>query len=146
MVSEYLENELRMYRWIKLPLTVLTDLEEAQEIKIGNRHHYIDLQTSIQMVELHVDSRPSFHTEMNATTQFGGKLSIRMPLNTRPLICFGQDECIFKQFLFTGKAWISHDGQKPVIPKDEGLGVMISAFVSREFGFGLSLRMPTCKK
>jgi hypothetical protein len=139
MVSEYLENELRMYRWIQLPLTVLTDLEEAQEIKIGNGHHYIDLQTNIQMVELHVDSHPSFHTEMNATTQFGGKLSVRMPLNTRPLICFGQDECIFKQFLFTGKAWTSPDGQKPVIPKDEGLGVMISAFVSREFGFGLSL-------
>jgi hypothetical protein len=26
-----------------------------------------------------------------------------------------------------------------MIPKDEGLGVMISAFVSREFGFGYCL-------
>jgi hypothetical protein len=31
------------------------------------------------------------------------------------------------------------DGQKPVIPKDKGLGVMISAFVLREFGFGMKL-------
>jgi hypothetical protein len=62
-----------------------------------------------------------------------------MPQNTKPVICFGQDECIFKQFIFTGKAWISPDGQKPVIPKDEGLGVMISAFVLREFRFGMKL-------
>ena len=29
------------------------------------------------------------------------------------------------------------DGQKPIIPKDEGLGVMVSGIVSREFVFGL---------
>jgi hypothetical protein len=31
------------------------------------------------------------------------------------------------------------DGQKPIIPKDEGLGVMVSSIVSREFGFGLKV-------
>jgi hypothetical protein len=76
---------------------------------------------------------------MNATTQFGGNLSVRMPPNAEPLICWGQDECIFKQFAFMGKAWTAPDGQKRVIPKDEGLGVMTSAFVSREFGFGTKL-------
>jgi hypothetical protein len=49
-----------------------------------------------------------------------------MPPNNEPLICFGQDECIFKQYLFTGKAWTMPDGQKPIIPKDEGLGVIFS--------------------
>jgi hypothetical protein len=91
------------------------------------------------MVELHVDSHPSFHEKMNATTIFGGNLSVRMPPNTKPLIGFGQDECIFKQYLFTSKAWTTRDGQRPLIPKDEGLGVMLSAFVSREFGFGMKL-------
>jgi hypothetical protein len=62
-----------------------------------------------------------------------------MPPNTKPVICFVQDECIFKHFLFTGKAWTAPDGQKPVIPKDEGLGAMKSTFVSRKFGFGMSL-------
>jgi hypothetical protein len=57
------------------------------------------------------------------------------------LICFGQDECIFKQYLFTGKAWTMPDGQKPIIPKDEGLGVMVSDTVSSEFGFGLKLSL-----
>jgi hypothetical protein len=85
----------------------LTDLEEELEIKIGNGRHYTDLQTNIEMVELHVDSHPSFHAKMNETTHFGGQLSVRMPPNTKPVISFGQDECIFKQFLFTGKAWTS---------------------------------------
>jgi hypothetical protein len=54
-----------------------------------------------------------------------------------PMMCFGKEgECIFKPFSFTPKALTAPDGQKEMIPKGEGLGVMISAFVSREFGFG----------
>jgi hypothetical protein len=117
----------------------LNNLEEQLESEIDDGHHYTDPTSNVPMVELHVNSHPTFQERMNATTQFGGNLSVRMPRNTQPLICFGQDECIFKQFLFTGKAWIAQDGTKPVIPKDEGLGVMISAFVSREFGFGMIL-------
>jgi hypothetical protein len=33
-----------------------------------------------------------------------------------------------------------------MIPKDEGLGVMISAFVSREFGFGYSISLEDLEK
>jgi hypothetical protein len=139
MVSQCLKNELRMHRWIQLPLTELKDLEEQLQIVVGNGHHCTDPETNIEMVELHVDSHPTFHERMNATTPFGGNLSVRMPPNTKPLICWGQDECVFKQFLFTGKAWTCGDGQRPVIPKDEGLGAMTSAFVSREFGFGMKL-------
>jgi hypothetical protein len=112
MVSEYLKNELRMHRWIQLPLVELTALEAELEIKINTGHQYLDRETNLEMVELHVDSRPSFHDKMNATTKFGGNLSIRMPPNNKPLICFGQDEYIFKQNLFTGKAWTLPDGQK----------------------------------
>jgi hypothetical protein len=139
MVREYLKSELRMHRWIQLPLEELKALEVELEIKINTGHQYLDIETNIEMVELHVDSHPSFHDKMNATTKFGGNLSVRMPPNNKPLICFGQDECIFKQYLFTGKAWTMPDGQKPIIPKDEGLGVMVSGIVSREFGFGLKL-------
>jgi hypothetical protein len=35
--------------------------------------------------------------------------------------------------------WCLPYGHFPLIPKDEGHGVMISAFVSREFGFGMTL-------
>ena len=76
---------------------------------------------------------------MVAHMQFGGNLSVRIPRDTKPLICFGQDECIFKQFIFTAKSWTLPDGQKAIIPKDEGYGIMISAMTSREFGFGMQL-------
>jgi hypothetical protein len=76
---------------------------------------------------------------MDAITKFGGNLSVQMPPNNRPMICFGQDECIFKQYFLTGKALTLTDWQKPIIPKDKGLGVMISNIVSRIFGFWLKL-------
>ena len=52
----------------------------------------------------------------------------------RPVICIGQDEAIFKQCVFTNKVW-QHNGQKRLMPKDEGVGgcvMMSSAFQSRE--------------
>ena len=49
---------------------------------------------------------------------------------------FGHDECIFKQYIFTSKNWITNEGITPLVPKDKGQGVMISAFQSRELGFG----------
>ena len=52
---------------------------------------------------------------------------------------FGQDECIFKQFSFTPKAWALPNGQKVVIPKDEGARIMISGLVSMEFEFEMEI-------
>ena len=46
-----------------------------------------------------------------------------------------QDEVIMKQFIFTLLSWTLPDGSKPLIPKDEGMGLMISAFTCRELGF-----------
>jgi hypothetical protein len=51
----------------------------------------------------------------------------------------GQDECIVKQYLVTAKGWLGPEGEKPITPKDEGAGVMISAMQSREFGYGMEL-------
>jgi hypothetical protein len=51
------------------------------------------------------------------------------------LIMFEHDECIFKQFLTTTKSWQAPNGETVLIPKDDGQGVMISAFQSREFSF-----------
>ena len=55
------------------------------------------------------------------------------------MIIFGHDECIFKQFHVTKKAWTGPNGETVLIPKDDGQGVMISGFQSREFGYGLDL-------
>ena len=132
-VFRYLEMERRMHRWIQMSAAAAIDIA-------GDNcgHRYVHPTTGEDWVEFHVDDSPGFQ-DMVAKTEFGGNLSVRMPLGTKPLICFGQDECIFKQFLFTAKSWTLPDGQKAVIPKDEGHGVMISAMTSREFGFGMVL-------
>jgi hypothetical protein len=41
----------------------------------------------------------------------------------------------FLQFIFTGLAWVEVKGELPIIPKDEGFGIMMSPFQSRKFGF-----------
>ena len=35
-------------------------------------------------------------------------------------------------------AWSSADGKIRLAPKDDGSGIMVSAFQSREFGFGMA--------
>ena len=104
LVSECLENELRMHHWVQLPEFELKDLEEELEIKVGDGCQHADVEPGVAMVGLHVDSHPSFHKKMSATTMFGGNLSVRKPPSAKPLIGFGQREWIFKQHLFTSKA------------------------------------------
>ena len=71
--------------------------------------------------------------------RFGGCLSVRMPEGVKPIIVFGQDECIFKQYIFTKKSWKGPKGQTAMVPKDEGQGLMMSSFVSRDYGFNFQL-------
>jgi hypothetical protein len=78
-------------------------------------------------------------TKIYSECFFGGNLSVCKQLEERPLIAFSYDECIFCQFIFSGSAWQGTKGEHGIIPKDEGYGLMVSAFQSREFGFGLSL-------
>jgi hypothetical protein len=89
------------------------------------------------MVEFHVDASDKLLLLGNGTGDFGGDLSVRFPTGCKPLLSFGHDESIYKQFLITKKTWIGPDGERNMVPKDDGLGVMVSAFQSREFGFGV---------
>jgi hypothetical protein len=61
MVSKCLKRELHMHQWIQLPLVKLKAPEVKLEIKINTGHQYLDPETNLEMVELHVDSHPSFH-------------------------------------------------------------------------------------
>jgi hypothetical protein len=60
-------------------------------------------------------------------------LSVRNPPEGKPTICF------LSSFILTGKSWRGPNGETAVVPKDDGAGVMKSAFQSHEFGFGLHL-------
>ena len=58
----------------------------------------------------------------------------------------GQDECIFKQYLFTNSTWVLPDGSRPLIPKEEGQGIMLSSFTCRELGYGYKIDEDKLKK
>jgi len=105
-------------------------------------------QEGLEMVELHIDEIPDSEllTNINLSVPFGGNLSIRKMPEEKPLLSFGHDECIFRQYIFTLSAWSGPRGEQAIIPKDEGNGLMIPAFQSREFGFGMKLSLMEIQK
>ena len=82
------------------------------------------------MVELHVDTCNILEERANNETKYGGNLSVRKELEEKPLIMFGHDECIFKQYTMTNKSWKASNGAVVLTPKDDGQGDMIHAFQS----------------
>ena len=48
------------------------------------------------MVKYQVDDNILYQDRLNHT-RFGGNLNVRKSTNVKPLIMFGQNECIFKQ-------------------------------------------------
>ena len=46
---------------------------------------------------------------------------------------------IFQQYLLKGKQWVGPNGERYLLPKSDGYGVIISSFQSREFGFGMDI-------
>jgi hypothetical protein len=133
--KRYLNYEQRMHRWVQVPETEAKELEQKGEIAAGSGYKYTR-DDGLAMVEYHCDSIKTLK-EGWISTSFGGNLSVRFPENHKPLIILGHDECIFKQFTMVGKQWYGPNRETYVVPKDDGQGVMLSAFQSREFGFGL---------
>ena len=65
---------------------------------------------------------------------------------TIPTIILGQDECVFQQYHLHSKQWIGPHGERALLPKTQGYGMMVSGFTSREFGFGMELSAEELKK
>ena len=106
--------------------TEVKELEEKGEIPKGSSYKYTNSK-GVAMVEYHCDMLP----ERGATNNnLGGNLSICFPIEQTPLVIFSHDECIFIQYTMTGKKWYGPNGETYVIPKDDGAGVIISAFQS----------------
>ena len=131
------EYEPRCRRWIQL------SQEEAKVIEgidIEFGFCYDSAFTNEPWVEFHVDywearTRESHDLRSSKIPD----MSIRSPQGTRPIMIVGQDESVFSQYLLGSKTWVGPKGQRPLLPKSEGDGYMLSAFVSRDFGFGRPL-------
>jgi hypothetical protein len=94
------------------------------------------------MVEFHVDDHDFLHDiakEMGYSSMEMNLSAVRKPESSKPLMIFGQDESVFNQYLLGNREWVGPERQRALLPKTDGLSLMMSAFQSRETGFGLEL-------
>ena len=118
-------------RWIQVSIFEAADIKD---LDVGFGHRYFDIIGNEERIEFHVDywnhhirgaaasARTTLNT-MKATT------STRVSSKARPTMIVGLDESVFAQYLLGAKTWIGPRGQRPLLPKSEGDGYMLSAFV-----------------
>jgi hypothetical protein len=136
-LKRYETYELRAHRWYQLPISRYDAMVAKGEVCEYSGYKYKN-EEGKTYVELHVDDLLHIEEEINLL-EFGGNLSVRKPPDVKPVMIFGQDESIFKQYCIPTKSWVYPDGTRVLLPKDEGQGLMISSFVSRELGYGMEL-------
>ena len=107
-------------------------------MKIKPRNEWIE--NGIRFCEFHVDDANYFFKYGHKNLKFGGNLSVRKKMHEKPLMSWGQDEVNFSQYARHSKQWIGPNGERSILPKTTGYSIMVSAFQSRECGFGLNLR------
>ena len=136
-VKDALEQDLSRHCWIQKVADDLDlkELYEKGELKEEYGHKYID-GNGVAMIEFHVDNHKSFFDWGNENCEYGGCLSVRFP-GGRKLVRIGQDEACFNQFASSKSAWVGSKGERGLLPKHDGAGIMISGFTSRELGFGV---------
>ena len=90
-----------------------------KQVAVTNKtcYWYFDPETDFNMVEYH--PIPCWHlqhvrrkNEMNATTKFGGNLSVRWDKDKEAIIVLGHNKCMFWQYALTNKSWNGPLGQK----------------------------------
>ena len=127
-VKHYLEKEIQMYCWIQIPRRDAEILIQKGEIHKNSGYQYKTVNGDA-MMEFHVDAHQSFHQKM-VTSEFGGNPSVRKPEDSKMIISFGHDEAIFNKDTYTSRCWSGCNGEQPLIPKGEGMGLMFSALQS----------------
>ena len=135
-INRYFQYELLAHRWYSITIEERNRLVKNGQIRQDQGYKY-EKEDKVYF-EFHVDDCQEFQDNCERV-QFGGYLSVRKPKNKKKLMIIGQDEVIMKQFIFSTLAWTLPDGSRPLIPKDEGMGLMISAFTSRELGFAYTI-------
>ena len=115
--------------------------QRIPEFVAGQGYAYQEQPSCKEMIEFHVDDYDFLHAlaEEMGFGVFGGNLSVRKPPVLKSLMIFGQDVSVFNQFLLKPKQWVGPLGQRPLLPKTDGMSLMLSAFQSRETGFGVQI-------
>ena len=88
----------RMHRWIQIENLEKIELSIIFTILFLGGYEYTDNYIKV-MFEYHVDTISEFQKRMD-NNFFGGNMSVTMGVGVRPLIAFGQEDFIFKQYIF----------------------------------------------
>eukprot|EP00978_Attheya_sp_CCMP212_P032127 scaffold123909_cov56-Attheya_sp.AAC.1 len=139
-IVQYFGLEIRTYRFVQLTEEAALDLEQLEKnpLEQGLARREWTAEDGIQMREYHIDCHPRllhFVSEQNRTIH-GGDLSVYLPEGVRPLLICGQDESVYYQYLFSSRAWHSHQGETTLVPKSLGNTLMASVFTGDQLGFG----------
>ena len=149
-VLDYLKLERRAHRWVLVKHSELDALIIEEKVvphirKFGTdvtetlcARSLLESQPDEKTYEFHVDTSEHF-IPFVTNQEFRGDLSCRMMCVERPVLIIGQDESAFEQNLYASGTWVDSDGKGAIRPKGAGYGLMVSAFVSREFGLGLKV-------
>ena len=139
-ISQYLTDELRCFCWIQMTEAEAQQLvNENPGLSLDDGYKYnAEDNSQLTIYEFHVDCHNCL-LPLVANAEFGGYLSVRKNKDDKPLIIFGQDECVFRQYCMNKKRWILPDGTAALLPKTDGQGIMFSSYTSRDFGHGFEM-------
>ena len=143
------ELEPRTHRYIQVTVETVEEWRREKKLSADDNRGFAYVSADNKnMVEFHIDDLPLLHEYATAVGlgSFGGNLSIRKPPDIKPLMIFGQDECVYNQFLLGNQQWVAPGGQRALLPKTEGLSLMISGLQSRECTSRDYLRTETVRK
>lgn len=124
MGKKYLQElEYKTYRWVH----ILTDkLIRLKQNKIVNKQVQGYKINNSSLIEIHMNKANILQESANTSdTKLSRRTPVRMPPYQAPLFIFGQDECIYKQFTLHSKQWVAPDGKRTILPKNDGIGIMI---------------------
>ena len=97
-VSQYLQDELRCFRWVQLSEPEVDKIEkDFSDFSRSVGYGYKCKESGHTFYEFHVDDHETFHDKFSEDS-FGGNLSVRKINEDWSIIMIGQDECIYKQF------------------------------------------------
>jgi hypothetical protein len=154
--STFCRQYLTEYEPYDCNCSIQLSTDEARSIKNLNvmfGYSYFDNRSNKERIEIHVDywnrmmqqakQGEEWHQDPTAgiynRQEKKPTTSIRVSARTQPIMIVRQDESDFAQYSIRSKTWVGPKGQRPLVPKSEGDGFMLSAFISREFGFGQDL-------
>ena len=163
-IDDFFKSEVYEHCWIQLSkkqylsLKVRNELrtievKKEKDIKLSGNitekmttyieeqriYSYQDGEEKEDMVELHVDDYYGYDdVDKTILPRYGGNVSVRLPVGSKPRLCFGQDEAIFHSSQLNESCW-TVDDEATLRTKGLGTGVMVSAMVSRATGFGLQI-------